>query len=136
MCWIQSISLKSNEPPIRRLYIWISLYIQAQSEILDTEHHDTQVEVYHQISMPPEFITKTAVITPFGLFDYLRRLIGYHIAQVCRGLDFVYAYIEDVLFATLNPEEHKLHLQQVFQRLDQYEVTVNPWEVQVFSDIN
>ena len=108
MCWIQSISLKSNEPPIRRLYIWISLYIQAQSEILDTEHHDTQVEVYHQISMPPEFITKTAVITPFGLFDYLRRPIGYHIVQVCRGLDFVYAYIEDVLFASSNPEEHKL----------------------------
>ena len=76
--------------------------------------------------MPPEFITKTAVITPFGLFDYLRRPIGYHIVQVCRGLDFVYAYIEDVLFATLNPEEHKLHLQQVFQRLDQYGVTVNP----------
>ena len=76
--------------------------------------------------MPPEVITKTDVITPLGLFDDLKKPIGYHIGQVCRGLDFVYAYIEDVLFASSNPEEPKVQLRQVFQCLDQYGVTVNP----------
>ena len=85
--------------------------------------------------MAPEDIAKTAVITPFGLFEYLRMPFGLRnaaqsfqrfIDQVFRGLDFVYAFIDDVLIASSNPDEHKLHLRQVFQRLDQYGITANP----------
>ena len=39
------------------------------------------------------------------------------IDQVFLGLDFVYAYVDDVLIDSSNPHEYKLHLRQVFQRL-------------------
>ena len=85
--------------------------------------------------MAPDDIAKTAVISPFGLFEYLRMPFGLCnlpqsfqriFGQVFRGLDFVYAYIDDVLIASSNHEEHKLHLRQAFQHHEQYGVTVNP----------
>ena len=45
------------------------------------------------------------------------------IDQVFLGLDFVYAYVDDVLIASSNPHEYKLHLRQVFQRIEQYGIT-------------
>ncbi|KAK4474285.1 hypothetical protein MN116_000373 [Schistosoma mekongi] len=43
-----------------------------------------------------------------------------------RGLHFVYAYIDDLMIASKTPKEHMEHLQQLFQRLKEYSVTVNP----------
>ena len=40
------------------------------------------------------------------------------IDQVFRGSEFVYVYIDDVFIARSNPEDDKLHLRQVFQRLN------------------
>ena len=43
-----------------------------------------------------------------------------------RGLDFCYAYIDDVLIASHTPEEHKAHLHLVLQHFDQYGILINP----------
>nr|VZH94017.1 unnamed protein product [Spirometra erinaceieuropaei] len=45
--------------------------------------------------------------------------------KVLRGLDFVYAYIDDLLVASTDAAEHEIHLRQLFERLDSYGVIIN-----------
>ncbi|UYV69028.1 hypothetical protein LAZ67_6002107 [Cordylochernes scorpioides] len=42
-----------------------------------------------------------------------------------QGLDFAYAYIDDVLIASDSENQHVSHLQQLFGRLQDYGLTIN-----------
>ena len=44
---------------------------------------------------------------------------------VLRGLDFAFYYIDDLLIASVNEFEHNSHLKQVFDRLQQYGISIN-----------
>ena len=92
------------------------------------------VKAFHHVPVEPADVHKTAVTTPFGLFEFVRMPFGLRNAaqtfqrfmdQVFRGLYFCYVYIDDLLVASKSPKEHLLHLRQVFERLRQYSLTIS-----------
>ena len=62
---------------------------------------------------------------PFGLRNTAQTFQRF-MDQVLRGLHFCYVYIDDLLIASSNPEEHKQHLRLVFERLQHQGVVINP----------
>ena len=71
-------------------------------------------------------IPKTAIISPFGLYEYTRMPFGLKnsaqtfqrfMAEVLGGLPFCFTYVDDILIASPNADTHQQHLEQVFTRL-------------------
>lgn len=79
-------------------------------------------------------IQKTAVTTPFGLFEFLVMPFGLRNAaqtfqrlmdSVLRGLPFTFCYLDDILVASANPEEHVIRLRAVLKRLHEHGIKIN-----------
>jgi hypothetical protein len=85
--------------------------------------------------MAEEDIPKTAICTPFGLFEYIFMPFGLKNAaqtfqrlmdRLFRHLPFVFVYLDDILIASKDPTQHIQHLRLVFEVLQDAGLRINP----------
>ena len=62
---------------------------------------------------------------PFGLRNAAQTFQRF-IDDVCRDLDFVFVYLDDILIASSSLTEHLLHLRTLFERLSSHGLVINP----------
>ncbi|KRZ65459.1 Retrovirus-related Pol polyprotein from transposon 17.6, partial [Trichinella sp. T8] len=84
--------------------------------------------------MRPQDIAKTAITTPFGLFEFLKMPFGLRntaqsfqrfIDTVTRGIEDCFVYVDDILLASASEKEHFVFLKKVLQRLKAHGIQVN-----------
>ena len=119
-------------------------HIQSFSSRIANKKIFTKIDLlqaFLQIPMKESDIEKTAVITPFGLFEFLYMPYGLRNAgstfqrfmdSIFRELDFVFVYLDDVLVFSESEETHVQHLKQVLQILHNHNLKITVEKCEFF----
>ena len=100
---------------------------------------------FYQIPVHPESVKKTAFITPFGQYEFLRMPFGLKNAPavfqrmmdtVLEDLlgDFCLVYLDDVIVYSKTLEEHEHHLKEVLKRFKTANLTVKLSKCKFFEE--
>ncbi len=104
-------------------------HIQDCTQIFFVKHVFSKIDLnraYNQIPIEAREIPKTAITTPFGLFEFTQMTFGLcnaaqtfqrYMHSAFSEMDFVFVYVDDIAVASVNIEQHQLHLRNVFERL-------------------
>ncbi|XP_011859131.1 PREDICTED: uncharacterized protein LOC105556647 [Vollenhovia emeryi] len=120
---LNAVTIPDRYPPPRLQDFAANLHGATVFSTLDLH------AAYYEIPVAPEDVPKTAVTTPFGLFEFLVMTPGLRNAgqtfqrrmdQAFSGLDFVFVFFDDVLVASSSPEQHEEHLRIVCDRLKRF----------------
>lgn len=91
---------------------------------------------YNQVPVAHKNAFKTAVITPFGLFEFFFECQRFN-NSISGDLSFVFVYIDDKLISSFSREEHKEYLGIVLKRLATNGIFINidkcEWGVSVID---
>ena len=88
---------------------------------------------YYQIPMASEDIAKTTIITPFGMFKFLRLPFGLRNAgntfqrmmdQILGNLPYCFVYIDDILIFSPDLTSHVQHLRDVLELCRAHGLTI------------
>jgi hypothetical protein len=112
-------------------------FIQDVTTILHRKSIFSKIDLqraYHQVPVNADDVCKTAITTPFGLYEFTHMTFGLRnaaqtmqrlINTALSGLDFVFGYIDDLLIASHNREEHINHIKTTLQRLNENNLAIN-----------
>ena len=114
---------------ITRTFIWPMPRVEDILAKLGKAKYFTTLDLrsgYHHIALDKQSIKKTAFCTPFGKYEYLKVPFGLAQApsyfqklmnKVLKGLNFAFAYLDDIIIFSNTAEEHLNHIQVVIDRL-------------------
>ena len=125
------------------------LYPPPQIEDLSTKLEGMKVswtidlrKGYWQIPVPTTDAQKTAFITPFGLWEFLRMPFGLKNAgqifqrfvnDILTGIPRVFVYMDDILLASPTEAEHKRDLKRVMEVLEKHRLVINKEKCQFYK---
>ena len=100
------------------------------------------VKGYHQVPVAPENVPKMAILTPFGLFEYVYMPFGLRNAvqtfqrlmdNNLGDLPYIFVYLDDIIIFSRDQQEHAEHLEELFHRLQENGLVINPAKCEFFS---
>ena len=90
---------------------------------------------FHHLPIHPDDVNKTCVVSPWGgAFVYKRLAFGLtngpsswqkYVDGALSGIEDTFCYLDDILVCSANVEQHMSTLTKIFQRLEQYGLTLS-----------